>query len=596
MPSSVGEIVGTQACVAGVISAYRDGGAIIQKIKIKRAQARAEPPPRLLEESIDQAPEDIDRARRQGVEQFGKAFEEGDHIAVISLQQITIQLQGTLLEKLRDAALDENDTTDINALVEAADSGRDRTISALQELGQRLRSAAPIHEVKAPSNGRQVQARQPSIRQRLKPTRTNSKEKDLPLRSANEPAAYPKQPQRQQTWIRDNSSRDVSGEEDANTGGVETDRSRKRISLSGIFKHNRSNSGSHGQVPRVSDDDRRASVSSPTSVPVPFRVPSTCDAGERSVSVGAERPNPHFEDQDLDDAPSSKTGSRMGSRTGSRKNSRPRLSERQSTAASAGSVVGAPDANQTPSMTRRSIANALSAVNTSVNQEGSTSIPTPTPDNNFLGFCKGAWKLQNGDRKAFSKCKDFNDGWSQSTVYFLACGSSKCAFAGHIQLDRIWTKVFNWEEKGLKLRWPFLAKSHVPQSRVKDKQFQYQCIFCTFLNIDSRNRETFVGANAYLEHVGKKHRGQTMGEIVLYKTGTIANRVAEDDEEFDINLWPLGAPEQLERHKAAFGSDEHLASAAKNSTDAQDSVFSVPWTTDLSDFHMGGDLERSERE
>ncbi|KAI6890806.1 hypothetical protein KC318_g14336, partial [Hortaea werneckii] len=110
--STVGEVVGILACVDGVVSAYRDGGAIIQLIKAKRAQKRAPPPPRLLEESIDQAPEAIEREKNNGVQKFGRAFEEGDHIAVIALQQITIQLQGTLLEKLRNATLEDDVTTD----------------------------------------------------------------------------------------------------------------------------------------------------------------------------------------------------------------------------------------------------------------------------------------------------------------------------------------------------------------------------------------------------------------------------------------------------------------------------------------------------
>jgi hypothetical protein len=62
---------------------------------------------------------------------------------VIALQQITIQLQGSLLEKLRSAAFnDEAAPEDFMHLVDAADLGRDRTITAMLELRQRLLSAA----------------------------------------------------------------------------------------------------------------------------------------------------------------------------------------------------------------------------------------------------------------------------------------------------------------------------------------------------------------------------------------------------------------------------------------------------------------------
>lgn len=43
-----------------------------------------------------------------------------------------------------------------------------------------------------------------------------------------------------------------------------------------------------------------------------------------------------------------------------------------------------------------------------------TSIPVATPDNDFLGFCKGAWKLQNGDQKgSMKKCSEA-DAWSRN--------------------------------------------------------------------------------------------------------------------------------------------------------------------------------------
>ena len=58
--------------MAAVVSAYRDGGTIIQKIKLKRSQKRAAPPSRLLEESIDQAPADIEREKQRGIQRFGK--------------------------------------------------------------------------------------------------------------------------------------------------------------------------------------------------------------------------------------------------------------------------------------------------------------------------------------------------------------------------------------------------------------------------------------------------------------------------------------------------------------------------------------------
>ncbi|KAI7507052.1 hypothetical protein KC347_g7128 [Hortaea werneckii] len=592
--STVGEIVGILACVDGVVSAYRDGGAIIQLIKVKRAQKRAPPPPRLLEESIDQAPEAIEREKNKGVQKFGRAFEEGDHIAVIALQQITIQLQGTLLEKLRNATLDDDVTTDFTILVDAADLGRDRAIGVLLELRQRLLQAAPIHEVAMPEDGRQPQPRLPSF---SKESRKGSQ--NLPLRSTNEPPAQEQQqqkkklgPERAKTWVRDNisSSRDASGEEDS-------------ASIMGFFhKHQRSQSGSHERGSKSSDLARRSSTNSPTSAPVPFKPPPRCDARDYANtpnSMDTQRSDGLRSNRGLDDNQSAPRSSETSRR-------RP---ERRDTTDSLPGVP--PDGPATPGATRQSLSNALSiARSTSFkNEHASTAVPTPTPENDFLGFCKGAWKLQNGDRKAMTKSKEFNEGWSGNSIYLLACTQSKCAFAGHLPLDQIWTKVITVEAKGLKIRWPFLAKSHVQQYKVRrEKQYQFQCMFCVYLNNNNNHgvqhegqqqkRETYTGTDAYLEHVSQTHRGETLGAILMYKTRCITERVADDEEEFDVNLWPLSVPEQLDRSQAAGVSSEKVSAyTGTNGSEAQDSVVSEqPWNEGLSEFHWGGELERSERD
>lgn len=44
------------------------------------------------------------------------------------------------------------------------------------------------------------------------------------------------------------------------------------------------------------------------------------------------------------------------------------------------------------------------------------SVPVATPDNHFLGFCKGAWNLQNGDQKgSMKKCSEA-DAWSRNAA------------------------------------------------------------------------------------------------------------------------------------------------------------------------------------
>ncbi|KAK4553394.1 hypothetical protein LTR86_009451 [Recurvomyces mirabilis] len=560
--SVIGEVVGIVACVAGVISAYHDGGAIIQKIKLKRAARRAPAPPRLLEESIDQAPSEIEREKQRGIARFGKAFENGDHIAVIALQSITIQLQGSLLEKLRN----DDENTDFMFLVDAADTGRDGTIRSLLELRQRLLAERPISEVGSP---RLEQQRTKSI---------GSPAIDLPIHSAHSPEIEAAKSRK--TW-----TRDVGGEEEeeatiagADESATPTPGARKRNrSILGFFKHHRPHSNSGDKSPRIEEIPQP--VTSPTSM-TPSS-PRATRKESRSQQPPESSPR-NFQYQDWEDDPAAIWGAP--------KSDHP---ERRDTVAS---LAVPPDVNPTTSSSPTSPKpsnRSLSVVTTS----GPTSIATPTPENDYLGFCKSAYKLQNGDRKALVKAKEFNDGWSQSAVYYLCCASSKCAFAGHISMDKIWTKVWTVEARGLKFRWPFLAKSHVAQQKVKEHQYGYQCLFCVF---GGEKGAVYFGTDMYLEHVST-HRGQALSEVVVYKSQAIVDRIVEVDEhdgtEFDINLFPLTTKEENQRKRSEVLSDELLEYVeAKRKQEEDDKTFSnEPWNAGLSEFHYG-EMERAELE
>jgi hypothetical protein len=233
--------------VAAVVSAYRDGGTIIQKIKVKRSQKRAAPPSRLLEESIDQAPTDIEREKQRGIQRFGKAFERGDTVAVIALQQITIELQSSLLEELRNAAFDDA-VTDFRYLVDVADAERDKTMNTLIQLRQRLLASEPIVNdgllsLSPTSTSASMAMAPPSRQQRtsLPHPASHSSPPNNDLRST-------------QTWAQHNhaASRDASGEEDAASGAENVQRkSKHRSSLLGIFRHrtNSNGAGSGAQTP-----------------------------------------------------------------------------------------------------------------------------------------------------------------------------------------------------------------------------------------------------------------------------------------------------------------------------------------------------------
>lgn len=74
------EVLAVVACVAGVISAYRDGGELVRTLKERRRARRALPPSRLLEQSLEMAPQDIEASNRRGIDRFGELFQHGDRM------------------------------------------------------------------------------------------------------------------------------------------------------------------------------------------------------------------------------------------------------------------------------------------------------------------------------------------------------------------------------------------------------------------------------------------------------------------------------------------------------------------------------------
>ena len=175
----------------------------------------------------------------------------------------------------------------------------------------------------------------------------------------------------------------------------------------------------------------------------------------------------------------------------------------------------------------------------STTRVGSIAAPHPGPENDYLGFCKGAYKLQCGLKDdATTEYRDYTYS-AQSKVRFLRC--TQCKFEGHFDPDTIWNTVWTFKELGIAARWSFLAKSHVKQRTTPDRtsakqcKFSYKCMFCAF---SGHEAPVFLGPKSYLEHISQCHRGGTMSDLVMYNTGCVTDRVCQSDDQFDINIFP----------------------------------------------------------
>ena len=161
----------------------------------------------------------------------------------------------------------------------------------------------------------------------------------------------------------------------------------------------------------------------------------------------------------------------------------------------------------------------------------------PSADNNYGGFCEGAWRMQIGDPKGGMKRRQ-DVGPGASTYYFWKCVSKRCAFEGELfgtkKCPSFDPKV-RISKSGIRFRWSFLAKSHITQSKVVNSQYNYGCIFCC---TGTDPTPVFGGIDTLLQHL-LSHKGQAIPAQVLHRAGCVVDRLCADDEEFDINVPPF---------------------------------------------------------
>ena len=175
-------------------------------------------------------------------------------------------------------------------------------------------------------------------------------------------------------------------------------------------------------------------------------------------------------------------------------------------------------------------------------------ITEPSADNEYHGFCPGAFALQVGAKDALKIRKAM--GPVQTSIRYWGCSNRKCAFEGEALTPSVLNNNSKTKDKpyvfdavvrenyGVRFRWAFLAKCHVPQKKVKDRVFSYKCLFCALSGAES---PVLQRISNLMEHVAK-HRGEDIGEALLLRTRCINDRVAVESDDFDINLTPPARP------------------------------------------------------
>ena len=158
----------------------------------------------------------------------------------------------------------------------------------------------------------------------------------------------------------------------------------------------------------------------------------------------------------------------------------------------------------------------------------------PSEANSFAGFCKGAWRLQIGDKKKAMEERQRPGGMFNANRYWQC---SKCKFEGRlVQVDKkrkgFDTRVLVAE--GLQFRWEFLFKSHV-EMREASSDFLAATFGCVFCTAEGMGTPTFGGASSLMAHL-QEHRDRLPQGEVLYRMNCLAGPKAGLQDDFDLNI------------------------------------------------------------
>lgn len=520
------EAIAIIGCIAAVVSAYRDGGAILDKIKEKRVARRAPPPPRLLQDSLARGPRAVEEAKDTGIERFGTKY--ADKIALDSLKDILIDLQGSLLKHLRQAQEDDN-MTDFTTLVDASDIGRIRTVTVLNELYVRVARATTVTQTPFGDMGSFSPGQDASIAPDVVTQVTVSPPASLSGGKAIQqpvPSAFPEsseQPKEQRTTAK-----------------------------AGFFDKFRRKSSS--------DDNSTATSSRRSSSLLPKRdVADQGDGRAGTLSLSPMASPPTTIDEDNPWAAEDTQRSTMDRET------MPDNSfSRASTLVSSGQQ-------------RPPIASSASS---------KSNVKMLSPQSPHGGFCKGAYKMQTHEKDAM-KLRNLPVAKTGGSHYLACisegrkwtCCSSHCVFEGPARpVGNKWAFDDTVREaSGVRYRWSFLAKAHVAVSKAKDGRYDYGCVFCIY---DRHECPVFRGIRDFLEHVGE-HRGKPIAETMLQRVKCIKDRTAALEEDFDVNLKPLEMNPHATMEDTAQSARHSLLSSAASGrvswTAADETADVDPW-------------------
>lgn len=571
------EVVAVIGCVAAVVSAYKDGGKIVKQIKEKRAAKKALAPTQSLESSLERGPLAVEQAKDSGIARYGPRFATGDQVATEALRDILIKLQGTLLTHLWSAQEDDN-VTDFHVLVDASDFGRIQSVTVLNELYMRMAQAAPLQlpvrkptadlgsiwEIEDPSTAAASDPAASQILTKSPPVSILSDQNQSHEESKKDPGRLHESTRRKWRMFppRTRKLESETASEILTPGNISP--------LGIAFGENVSSAGNSSSgvtsersvPPKGLADD--AINPPPWKLPSELSIdeenpwreePSTSNGGDKNAASPELSPRPttianmprrqSTEATLIEDPSRPLKGPKPMRRIAPYKPRKQWNSEAAPVVQSGTPPESKWTQKKFPYMSRRRTQNATSPLTHKLTSTTSSPPITRTQTNQSVplgsrdpygGFCKGAYKLQVGLDKESVKIRSQSVSMTGESNYW-ACASSKCAFEGPAcknGKDWVFDDTVRVSNDAVQYRWTFLAKCHVALSNVRNG-YDYQCVFC---GVQPSSNNVYRGEKAFIEHVSQQHRGQQPDPSFSDRICCIHDRMALEEEGFDVNLPP----------------------------------------------------------
>jgi hypothetical protein len=177
----------------------------------------------------------------------------------------------------------------------------------------------------------------------------------------------------------------------------------------------------------------------------------------------------------------------------------------------------------------------------------------PCKENNYWGFCKGAWATREEVKRGLG-LQTRPDGmynthqiWQCKHCHFEGATFSAPHPTKKGKKETIVDPAVYTSAVGIRYKWLFLAKSHVKKksmdgavgpARKKGGEGEGDCNFgCVICSVEGNVTGIYGNVETLMNHIFLEHvQGGKMSEKIAVKSGCILGRVAAPDEKWDLNV------------------------------------------------------------